>query len=234
MAAVAKSAKPARFVSPRRRAMEGKVHVAKKEMGIDEDTYRGMMMDVTGKASLTQLNDREVEQLVEHFKAKGWQAKPKSPPKFAGSHSKGADHPTARKARALWISLYQLGAIENASERALETFVKRQMGIDRLAWANQGQMDKVIEGLIAIGRRHGWDAKQPNIKAIKVALAEAILAKLKAAGYAADNWTMAEAADRITGFVHEKGWTEPGMWDDGDLTAITAKFAHLLKTGRKD
>ena len=233
MAALAKSAAPARFVSPRRRSMEGKVHVAKKEMGIDEDTYRGMMMDVTGKASLTQLNDREVEQLVEHFKAKGWQAKPKSPPKFAGSHSKGADHPTARKARALWISLYQLGAIENASERALETFVKRQMGIDRLAWANQGQMDKVIEGLIAIGRRHGWDAKHKSVVIIRVRLLEALLTKLKAAGYAAESWDLPAAAERIAGYK-AKFSAAIGWWDDGDVTAITAKFAHLLKTGRND
>jgi phage gp16-like protein len=230
MAALAKSAAPARFVSPRRRSMEGKVHVAKKEMGIDEDTYRGMMMDVTGKASLTQLSDREVEQLVEHFKTKGWQAKPKSGPLTS---SRRADHPIAKKARALWISLHQLGAIKNNSEQALEAFAKKQLKCDRLQWTRQDHADGLIEALIGIGRRHGWDAKHKSVPVIKVRLIEAILVKLKAAGYAGESWNLAEAANRIAGFETDSP-SAPVSWGDSAHVAIINKFAHLLKTGRKD
>jgi phage gp16-like protein len=230
-AAAAKATKPARFVSPRRRSMEGKVHVAKKEMGLDEDTYRGMMMNVTGKASLTQLSDAEVEKLIEDFKTKGWQAKPKSG--AAGGVAKRADHPVARKARALWISLYQLGAIENHSEQALEAFAARQLKCDRLQWTRQDHADGLIEALVAIARRNGWDPKSKSLPEVKVRLIEAILTKLKEAGYAAENWSLSEAAERIAGFETNSPST-PCSWGDSAHVAIINKFAHLLKTGRKD
>lgn len=237
MAAPAKTsakAAPRRQLSPQRRSMEGKVQVAKMELALDEDSYRDVMMRITKRASIKVCTDEEVIALINEFKRQGWQAKPKNPPRFANSRSRGADHPTARKARALWISLEQLGAIGNASEAALEAFVKRQMGAERLQWADQGQMDKVIEALTAIARRHGWEPKQPNVKAIKAALVAAILTKLKAKGYADEDWHIATAADRIAGFIHPQGFTQPTMWEPGDLDAVIRKFAHLLKTGRKD
>ncbi|MFN3749357.1 MAG: gp16 family protein, partial [Sphingorhabdus sp.] len=133
-----------------RRAMIGKVHVAKKELGLDDDSYIAVIARVThGKMSSADCSDAELVAVIEEFRKLGWQAKPKNP---APRH---ADHATARKARALWISLAQLGAIENGSEKALEAFATRQTGVDRMQWTDQALMYKLIEALNAIAMRNG-------------------------------------------------------------------------------
>ena len=77
--------------------------------------------------------------------------------KAADGRPRRAEHAVARKARALWISLFALGAIDNPSERALEHFAKRQLGVDRLQWADQSKGNRLIEALKAIAEREGWD-----------------------------------------------------------------------------
>ena len=48
-------------------------HVAKRELALDDDAYRAAIDSVaTGKASCSQLLDRELEALLESFKAAGF------------------------------------------------------------------------------------------------------------------------------------------------------------------
>jgi hypothetical protein len=67
-----------------------------------------------------------------------------------------ADHQAAKKARALWLSLWNLGEIRDPSETALEAFARRQLKVERLQWADQGQTYKLIEALKAMAERAGW------------------------------------------------------------------------------
>jgi phage gp16-like protein len=192
-----------------------------------------MMHEATGKSSLTQLTDAEAERLLGVFKAKGWQAKPKSGSKSVSGRNARADHPVAKKARAMWISLHQLGAIENGSEQALEAFAARQLKCDRLQWARQDHADGLIEALMGIARRHGWDAKHRDLAVVKVRLMEALLAKLIEAGLADPDWDLADAACAIAGFGTNCPRT-PRCWGDAAFTHITQEFAERLKSGGKD
>ena len=48
-------------------------HVAKRELALDDDAYRAAIDSVaTGKTSCSQLLDRELESLLESFKAAGF------------------------------------------------------------------------------------------------------------------------------------------------------------------
>lgn len=210
---------------PRRRSMLAKVHVAKKELGLDETAYGDVLFRETGHSSSANCSDAELVKLLDAFKRMGWQAKPKHP------RPRIADHKPARKARALWISLGHLGAIENPSEKALEAFAKRQLGCDTLQWADQTMMFRLIEALKAMALREGWDSTGNDLKVVKSRLLIAILAKLKAKGYAADNWDVTEAAKRIARF---NASTNPRFWELGDLDAVAAAFGRLLRTGSKN
>lgn len=222
-------------VSPRRRALLGKVHVAKKELRLTEEAYRDRLFKVTGHSSAANCSDEQLVRLLDDFRdVLNWQAKPtlrQAQGKRPGG--KRADHPTARKARALWISLGQLGAIDNASEQALEEFAKRQLGCARLQWADQGQMDRVIEALIAIGRRHGWDAKHKSVAVIKGRLIEAIFARLREKEFVGASWSLGEAVERIAGLTPASP-AFPNWWEPGQQDAVIGHFAHLLKTGHRD
>lgn len=224
---------PARFApNPHRRALLAKVHLGKKELGLHDDDYRAILARVAGRTSAADCTEPELVRVVEEMKAKGFAGKPKPRPAGAvrpGSGqaaTKPADHPAARKARALWISLHQLGAIDNPSEQALEAFARRQLGVERLQWADQARVYKLVEALKAIGTRDGWEpdlrglGPSAVVKVLKLSLCRAILAKLQEKGLAAPDWTLGEAAFRLLGMG--EGWpgedcpqqpsAMPGAW----------------------
>lgn len=150
-------------VSPARRGMIAKVHLGAKELGLQEDARRDLMQRVTGKRSAADCTDAELDAILADYKAKGWTptvlrgGRPARPAGEAAPFRRpAADHPVARKARAMWISLHQLGVVENPSEKALEAFARRQMGGDALAFADQSKGYKLIEALKRIAERVGW------------------------------------------------------------------------------
>jgi len=159
----------------RRRSMIGKVQIARKELGLDEDTYRAMLKRITGVESCTVCSDGQLADVLDELKAKGWTPKviAGSAPRKPVANNKQADHPAARKARAMWISLYQLGVVKDRRESALEAFAARQLKVDRLQWADQGQLYKLIEALKAMAERAGW-SQAGSLEDIKARLADLV------------------------------------------------------------
>lgn len=182
----------------RRRSLLAKVHVAKKELRLSDDDYAAILIDVVKTDSAGKCTVPQLEKLVEAFKAKGFTPKPATGGRRGNPAV--ADHPAARKARAMWISLYLLKAIDDPSERALESFACRQLGCDKLQWANQSLTYRLVEALKAIAERHGWDQSVAGLPSNAVAinlkrrLCIAILAKLKEAGLAVADWDVDRAA----------------------------------------
>lgn len=167
-----------------RRALLAKVHIAKKALGLQDDDYRAIIVRVTGKCSAGDLSIAQLEALLAEFERLGFQ------PVRSIRRAPRATHATAQKARALWISLFQLGAIADPSDSALEAFAKRQLKVDRLQWADQSRAYPLIEALKAIAERHGWPQKLParisseeGKRILKNRLIDAQLRKLAAAGY---------------------------------------------------
>lgn len=164
----ARPARAARFApNPARRAMLAKVHLARKELGLSETDYRAILERVTGKSSAGALSTSELHDALAEFRRLGWEP-------ALERRGRPADHPSARKARALWISLGQLGAIRDSSDAALEAFARRQLGCDRLQWADQALAYKLIEALKAMAERAGWrqdvnglDPEQASIELLR-------------------------------------------------------------------
>lgn len=198
----AAAARPAFAPDPHRRALLAKVHLAKKDLGLSDDDYQSVVLTVTGQMSAGTCDTAQLIRLVEHFKSKGFRA---SPGKAKPGARRPADHPSARKARAMWISLHQLGAIDNPSEQALEGFARRQLKVEALQWANQAQCYKLVEALKAIAQRHGWNQRVDHVQqdrahqVLKNRLVDAILARMKAAGHVPAEWTVRDAAFRLCG-----------------------------------
>lgn len=191
-----KAAAPAPAASPALRRMLATVHIAKKELGLAEDDYRAILLDVTGNSSAGDCNEAQLGKVLDRFRSRGWKpAQPKG-----RTTPRRADHPAARKARALWISLHALNAIEDPSEGALEAFAKRQLKCSKLQWADQSQMFQLIEALKKMAERDGWEQSLRGVKpavhveVLKRRLVEAILAKLVAIDAVPAFWSVARAA----------------------------------------
>jgi phage gp16-like protein len=52
-----------------------KIHIAKKDLGFDDETYRGLLYDRCGKRSAKELSDRQIVQVIRELVTKGWNPK---------------------------------------------------------------------------------------------------------------------------------------------------------------
>lgn len=135
------------------------VHACRRQVaGLgDEESWRDFLHGVTGKRHLTKMDGREHGQVIEELHRRG--AKKKAPGgkgKRAGRRAL-ADGAVARKIRALWLSLWNLGALSDSSEDALAAFVKRQAGVDDLRFLSASNADVVIEALKKWCAREGFE-----------------------------------------------------------------------------
>jgi hypothetical protein len=196
------------------------IHVANKQLGFDEDTARDLYQRVTGKRSLRQMNDRELQLVVAAQRQAGFKAAPS-----------GLQGPFARKLQALWIAGWNLGIVRDRRDGALLAFVKRQTGIDHTRFLLDGrEAAKAVEALKAwMTREAGVDwSEAVNVAAwlkpdgAKVALAQ--WQRLSAAlavdpkGFRKFVWDNAKPLDQML----ERDW-QPIMNQLGDLVRKAVK-----------
>lgn len=126
------------------------INVAKSSLQLEEDIYRAMLKDATGKDSLRAMNLPELEQALEVFKQKGF--KP-----TLNTHKKRRLSPPSGNAKlsiidkivAVWITMSHHMVIQDGSEPALDSYVQR-MTTDRIAsvrWLREDHAYKVLESL---------------------------------------------------------------------------------------
>lgn len=131
--------------NPNRLRLIKLIHVARRDLQMDEDTYRLMlagMKGLDGATSTADLSVPKLEKVLEQLKAKGFKVRPKG----KGKRPQAAD-PQSKKIRSLWLNLRDQGAIRDASEDALVKFVHNLTGVEALQWLNGEQASQVIESL---------------------------------------------------------------------------------------
>ncbi|WP_432769783.1 MAG: regulatory protein GemA [Sphingopyxis sp.] len=141
------------------------IHVAKRDVGIEDSDYRAMLERVTGTASLREMSDRQHQAVIGELKRMGFQAKPRAG-KLAG--------PYGAKLNALWLSGWNLGVVTNRSEDALIAFVERQTGIAHVNWVrDRADAMKAIEALKKWIAREGgvvWPPYTADPRPLKLAV----------------------------------------------------------------
>lgn len=139
-----------------------KIHIAKKELGLDDDTYRALLTRTTGKSSSKNMSEREHLTVLEEMTRQGFKA--------ASNGVRGARRvlsgPYAKKAQALWIAGWNLGLIRDRADKALLGFFERQTGIARSEWVLDAKNGKaVVEALkIWLERDGGVDWKTDRLR----------------------------------------------------------------------
>lgn len=135
------------------------IHVAKKQLGLDEDTYRAVLTRVTGKSSAAAMDEAERGRVVEELRRQGFQPAPRQARGEAlNGPRKALQGPFAKKLQALWIAAWNLGLVDDRQDSALVAFVKRQTGIEHMNWLRDpADAEKVIEAL------KGWMAREASV-----------------------------------------------------------------------
>jgi len=121
------------------------IHVARRELRMDDDTYRMMlagMKVLDGATSTADLSVPNLLKVLEQLKQRGFKVRPNA----AGKRPKANDE-QSKKIRSLWLTLHDLGAVRDPSEEALAKFVLNMTKVSALQWLNTGQASRVIENL---------------------------------------------------------------------------------------
>jgi len=129
------------------------IHVAKRELHMDEPTYRAMLLASGGAESTARMAAPALERVLAHLKRSGFKVRHKSAQTAAPSRALDT-RDQARKVRALWLLLHALGVVRDPSEAALAAYVKRIAGIDAMQWAGGAQLHQLIETLKAWAMRY--------------------------------------------------------------------------------
>jgi len=120
------------------------IHIAKKELGLDDDTYRAVLWQVARVESSKDLDHAGRAALLDHFKARGWI---KKKPTKAKQAVKLSNEPQHKMIRGLWLELHANGTVIDPSEKAIARFIKNQTKIDRMEWLSVNQASQIIERL---------------------------------------------------------------------------------------
>ena len=135
-----------------RKAMIGKVHLAKAALGLEDEEYRALLRRASGKDSSAKMTMGELDKTLAEFKRLGWQ--PSWQAKPTGDWRAPAAKAYVRKIYSLWWGLTGIWPLNPAEKRRrLRRFVRRQTGRDDPEWLTPADANKVIEGIKAIKKR---------------------------------------------------------------------------------
>lgn len=129
-------------MSQQRNTDLAKIHIARQQLGMNDDDYRAMLLTIGRVKSSAQLDVYGRSRVLAHLASLGWKPSPRGKPRRAVSAQ-----PQDKKIRALWLELAVKGAVRDRSEDALLSYVRRLTGCDRLEWITSKQASIVIESL---------------------------------------------------------------------------------------
>ncbi|WP_080964036.1 gp16 family protein [Chromobacterium subtsugae] len=121
------------------------IHVAKRELALDDDSYRAILQRIGKQVSAADLTVPELNQVLEYLKRNGFKVRSKA--RQAAQSRPLAQDEQHKKIRALWLFLHQIGVVKNPAESALAAYVKRITGRDAMQWLAGDQLEQVIESL---------------------------------------------------------------------------------------
>ncbi len=120
------------------------IHIAKAALSLDEETYRAMLWSVARVHSAAELDWAGRKNVLDYLKTRGWSQRP-----VRATHQSRAlaGDPQSKMIRALWLDLHAAGAVRDASEQALASYVRRITRRDALQWLTVAEARRVIETL---------------------------------------------------------------------------------------
>lgn len=155
-----------------RNSLISQIHIAKKDLALDDDTYRAALKSATGKTSCSDMSLSDLMKVVEAFKKRGFKVTRK---KGRSPKSKGR---RVDKLRAIWIEMSKAGLIDDGSEPALLAWVKHELSRSgmtppaSLEWLeNHEAMNRLLEQLKKWDKRVRTAALNADLKTVSDTLA---------------------------------------------------------------
>lgn len=124
-----------------RRGLLGKVHIAKKQMEMDDEAYRAILAGRFGVESSADLSVSDLEKLVLHFKKLGWREAAPAKRRASGSPARATEAQIAA-IKSRWTRFAR-----NPSWEACEAWLLNFAKVRRVEWLTREQASKAIHAL---------------------------------------------------------------------------------------
>ncbi|QLG90914.1 regulatory protein GemA [Pseudomonas yamanorum] len=124
-----------------------KIHIAKKDLGLDDETYRALLVRVAGVRSAKDLNPRQTGAVLAEFARLGWESAP--------AKKQGRKAPKAPSDRAKLVGKIEAFLAEAKRSWAYaDGMAMRMFKVERVEWLDPGQLQKIVAALTYDARRH--------------------------------------------------------------------------------
>jgi len=148
------------------RALQQTIHVACRELGLDQDARRSLQLEVCGKTSMRDMTVDDLNAVLSRLKKDGFKTRSNGAPKH-----KLAPRKDLALVHVLWRKLGEAGVLERPGRDGLNAFVRAQFGdkwasvpLDIDTLRDPDQINAVIRSLKAWGKRaeidFDWDRKR--------------------------------------------------------------------------
>ena len=146
------------------RAKLAKIHIAKRDLKLTDQLYRGFLNVLFGETSAKDLNHAQTDELLDHFKSLGWESSyPANQIKAGGIKTKDLGGskspifsergPATMKQLGLIMYLWQYGpGIRNKSVQALDHFLNHHFHIPGLKQVKAHQVPGILGAVKNIGK----------------------------------------------------------------------------------
>ncbi|MGK5615283.1 gp16 family protein [Proteus mirabilis] len=139
-------------LSPNTKKLIGIIKAAQQYLQIDDDTYRHILMRLTGKRSATKLTLQELETVREYFHEQGY------PRKVAKKHGR---KPNVSKTKKMVLS--KIEALLTDAGRPwtyAEAMAKRMFRRQALEWLTLDELSDLMKALIIDAKRREKNGSQ--------------------------------------------------------------------------
>jgi phage gp16-like protein len=124
-----------------------KIHIAKKELGMDDDTYRDMLMQVAKVSSAADLTATGRGKVLEHLKKIGFKGKKTYAKRPNTTDNKAQLAKIEAQLADMKLPWGYLTARQQGRDGKTLSMVERLTGKQRLEWCTKAELSKVIAAL---------------------------------------------------------------------------------------
>lgn len=137
-----------------RHKLIAQIHIARKQLGMDEDTYRQSLQGVAGSASCSAMSVPQLRKVLDSFKQRGFKNRRGRTHSPSSRHLPPDQKTQQDKLRALWIDAHKAGLITDGTETALCHWAGRMtkknhdgVPVESIDWLSGSELNDLIKSL---------------------------------------------------------------------------------------
>ncbi|OOF78692.1 GemA protein [Rodentibacter caecimuris] len=126
-----------------RKNLMAKIHIGKIQLGLDDETYRQLLVNTTRKSSCAAMIEEELQQVLNVMVQKGFKVQSK----FGGNCA------TPREDKKIYLTkITALLAKHGLTKEYADGIAKRSFKVDFVYWLQPWQLKKVVQMLVVYDR----------------------------------------------------------------------------------